>query len=53
VKIEMIESVLALNEFMLTFSWMEITIKNSFSANSINETEVEVPILFVDGVIVR
>jgi hypothetical protein len=29
------------------------TIKNSFSANSINEKEEEVPILFVDGVIVR
>jgi hypothetical protein len=52
VKIEMIESVLALNEFMLTFSWMEIDKKFIFS-QSINETEVEVPILFVDGVIVR
>jgi hypothetical protein len=58
VKVEMIEkSVLALNnEFMLTF-FMDGKLydkKFIFKANSINETEVEeVPILFVDGVIVR
>lgn len=58
VKIEMIEkNVLALNnEFMLTF-FMDGKLfdkKFVFKANSINETEVEeVPILFVDGVIVR
>ena len=58
VKVEMIEkSVLALNnEFMLTF-FMDGKLydkKFVFKANSINETEVEeVPILFVDGVIVR
>lgn len=58
VKIEMIEkSVLALNnEFMLTF-FMDGKLfdkKFTFKANSINETNVEeVPILFVDGVIVR
>lgn len=58
VKIEMIEkSVLALNnEFMLTF-FMDGKLfdkKFVFKANSINETNVEeVPILFVDGVIVR
>lgn len=58
VKIEMIEkSVLALNnEFMLTF-FMDGKLydkKFIFKANSINETDVEeVPILFVDGVIVR
>ena len=57
-KIEMIEkSVLALNnEFMLTF-FMDGKLydkKFTFKANSINETNVEeVPILFVDGVIVR
>ena len=58
VKIEMIEkSVLALNnEFMLTFFIGDKLYdkKFIFKANSINETEVEeVPILFVDGVIVR
>ena len=58
VKIEMIEkSVLALNnEFMLTF-FMDGKLydkKFTFKANSINETNVEeVPILFVDGVILR
>lgn len=58
VKVEMIEkSVLALNnEFMLTF-FMDGKLydkKFVFKANSINETEVEeVPILFVNGVIVR
>ena len=58
VKIEMIEkSVLVLhNEFMLTF-FMENKLydkKFIFKANSINETNVEeVPILFIDGVIVR
>ncbi|MBG6060996.1 hypothetical protein IWX83_000770 [Flavobacterium sp. CG_9.1] len=58
VKIEMIEqSVLALNnEFMLTF-FMDGKLydkKFTFKANSINETNVEeVPILFVDGVIVK
>ena len=58
VKIEMIEkSVLLLNnEFMLTF-FMDNKLydkKFIFKANSINETDVEeVPILFVDGIIVR
>ncbi len=58
VKVEMIEkSVLALNnEFMLTF-FMDGKLydkKFIFKANAINETVVEeVPILFVDGVIVR
>ena len=58
VKVEMVEkSVLALNnEFMVTF-FIGNTLydkKYIFKANSINETAVEeVPILFVDGVIVR
>lgn len=58
VKIEMIEkSLLPLNnEFMLTF-FIGNTLydkKYIFKANSINENNVEeVPILFVDGVIVR
>lgn len=58
VKIEMIEkSVLALNnEFMVTY-FIGNTLydkKFIFKANSINEEAVEeVPILFVDGVIVR
>lgn len=58
VKIEMVEkSLLALNnEFMLTF-FIGNTLydkKYIFKANSINENNVEeVPILFVDGVIVR
>ena len=58
VKVEMIEkSVLALNnEFMLTF-FMDGKLydkKFIFKANSINEKEVEeVPILFVDGVMVK
>jgi len=58
VKIEMLEkSVLTLNnEFMLTF-FMDNKLydkKFVFEANSINEKNVEeVPILFVDGVIVR
>lgn len=58
VKVEMIEkSVLALNnEFMLTF-FIGNTLydkKFIFKANSINEENTEeVPILFVDGVIVR
>jgi hypothetical protein len=58
VKIEMIEkSVLSLhNEFMVTY-FIDGTLydkKFTFKANSINETEMEeVPILFVDGVIVR
>ncbi|WPR72395.1 hypothetical protein SLW70_04440 [Flavobacterium sp. NG2] len=58
VKVEMIEkSVLALNnEFMLTY-FIGNTLydkKFIFKANAINETAVEeVPILFVDGVIVR
>ena len=58
VKVEMIEkSILVLNnEFMLTF-FMDGKLydkKFIFKANSINETEVEeVPILFVDGVIIR
>ncbi|MFI0491420.1 hypothetical protein [Flavobacterium sp.] len=58
VKIEMIEkSVLALNnEFMLTFfmGGKLYDRKFIFKANSINENFVEeVPILFVDGIIVR
>jgi hypothetical protein len=58
VKIEMIEkSVLALNnEFMLTFFIGEKLYdkKYIFKAKTINEETVEeVPILFVDGVIVR
>ena len=58
VKIEMIEkSVLALNnEFMVTF-FLDGKLhdkKYTFVANSINEEAMEeVPILFVDGVIVR
>ncbi len=58
VKIEMIEkSVLVLNnEFMLTYfiGGKLYDKKFIFKANAINETDVEeVPILFVDGVIVR
>lgn len=58
VKVEMVEkSVLVLNnEFMVTF-FIGNTLydkKYIFKANSINENNVEeVPILFVDGVIVR
>lgn len=58
VKIEMIEkSVLALNnEFMVTF-FIGNTLydkKYTFIANSIHENNVEeVPILFIDGVIIR
>lgn len=58
VKVEMIEkSVLSLNnEFMVTY-FIEGTLydkKFIFKANSINETDTEeVPILFVEGVIVR
>ncbi|MCZ8230548.1 hypothetical protein [Flavobacterium sp.] len=58
VKIEMIEkNVLTLNnEFMVTY-FIDGTLydkKFIFKANSINESEMEeVPILFVDGVIVR
>ena len=58
VKVEMVEQrVLALNnEFMVTF-FIGSTLydkKYIFKANSINENAVEeVPILFVDGVIVR
>jgi len=58
VKVEMVEkSVLALNnEFMVTF-FIGSTLydkKYTFKANSINENAVEeVPILFVDGVILR
>lgn len=58
VKIEMIEkSVLSLNnEFMVTY-FIDGTLydkKFIFKANSINESDMEeVPILFVDGVIVR
>jgi hypothetical protein len=58
VKIEMVEkSVLALNnEFMVTF-FIDNTLydrKYIFKANSITPDEVEeVPLLFVDGVIVR
>jgi energy-converting hydrogenase Eha subunit E len=58
VKVEMIEnSVLALNnEFMVTF-FIGSTLhdkKYTFKSNSIHEKAVEeVPILFVDGVIVR
>ena len=58
VKIEMIEkSVLTLdNEFMLTF-FMDNKLydkKFIFKANTINEKNVEeVPILFVDGIIVK
>lgn len=58
VKIEMVEkSVLALNnEFMVTY-FIGNTLydkKFIFKANSINENAIEeVPILFVDGVIVR
>ena len=58
VKIEMIEkSVITLNnEFMVTY-FIDGTLydkKFILKANSINETEMEeVPILFVDGVIVR
>ena len=58
VKIEMIEkSVLALNnEFMLTFFIGDKLYdkKYIFKANSINESAVEeVPILFVDGIMVK
>ncbi|HEX8268700.1 MAG TPA: hypothetical protein VF581_02300 [Flavobacterium sp.] len=58
VKVEMVESsVLALNnEFMVTFFIGNKLYdkKYTFRANSINESSVEeVPILFVDGVIVR
>ncbi|WP_367772585.1 hypothetical protein AB3G33_03360 [Flavobacterium sp. WC2421] len=58
VKIEMIEkSVLQLNnEFMVTFFIDDKLYdkKFIFKANTINETDVEeVPILFVDGVIIR
>lgn len=58
VKVEMIEkSVLALNnEFMVTFFIDNVLYdkKYTFKAHSINEDLVEeVPILFVDGVIVR
>ena len=58
VKIEMVEkSVLTLNnEFMVTFFMGNKLYdkKFIFKANSINETDTEeVPILFVDGVIVR
>ena len=58
VKIEMVEkSVLALNnEFMVTFFIGNVLYdrKFFFKANFINEKNVEeVPILFVDGVIVR
>ena len=58
VKIEMIEkSILVLNnEFMLTFFMGNKLYdkKFIFKAYSINETDVEeVPILFVDGIIVR
>jgi energy-converting hydrogenase Eha subunit E len=58
VKVEMIEnSILALNnEFMVTF-FIGSTLydkKYTFKANSIRDKSVEeVPILFVDGVIVR
>ena len=58
VKVEMVEkSVLALNnEFMVTY-FIGNTLydkKFIFEANSINENAIEeVPILFVDGVIVR
>ncbi len=58
VKVEMLEkSVTTLNnEFMVTF-FIENTLydkKFTFNANSISENNVEeVPILFVDGVIVR
>lgn len=58
VKIEMIEkNVLTLNnEFMVTY-FIDGTLydkKFIFKANSINESDMEeVPILFVDGVIVR
>ena len=58
VKVEMIEnSILALNnEFMVTF-FIGSTLydkKYTFKANSIHEKSAEeVPILFVDGVIVR
>lgn len=57
-KLEMIDkSVLVLNnEFMVTYFIGEKLFdkKFIFKANSINETEVEeVPILFVDGVIIR
>jgi hypothetical protein len=58
VKVEMVEkSILVLNnEFMVTF-FIGNTLydkKYIFKANSINENNVEeVPILFVDGVIVR
>lgn len=58
VKVEMVEkSVLALNnEFMVTFFMGNKLYdkKFIFKANSINETDTEeVPILFVEGVIVR
>ena len=58
VKIEMVEkSVLALNnEFMVTFFIGNILYdkKFIFKAHSISETAVEeVPILFVDGVVLR
>ncbi|HEU0136231.1 MAG TPA: hypothetical protein VFQ50_02985 [Flavobacterium sp.] len=58
VKVEMIEdSVLELNnEFMLTYFIDKILYdkKFIFKANSINEAAMEeVPILFVDGIIVR
>ena len=58
VKIEMIEkSVLTLNNELMVTYFIDGTLydkKFIFKANSINETEMEeVPILFVDGVIVR
>ncbi|MDG2431193.1 hypothetical protein [Flavobacterium sp.] len=58
VKVEMVEkSVLALNnEFMVTFFMGNKLYdkKFVFKANSINETDTEeVPILFIEGVIVR
>lgn len=58
VKVEMVEkSVLALNnEFMVTFFMGNKLYdkKFIFKANSINETDTEeVPILFIEGVIVR
>jgi hypothetical protein len=54
VKIEMIEKCFGTQQFMHVFhGWKLYDKKFIFKANSINETEVEeVPILFVDGVIV-
>jgi hypothetical protein len=57
VKIEMIEKCFGTQQWVhahVFHGWKLYDKKFIFKANSINETEVEeVPILFVDGVIVR